>query len=153
MFKLAKTFHTELSEEEKEPYSLKNVKSNYFGYKHFGENAVNAKGTRGGSSTYNIQKPAPCTPARPQPPMFADEWDFLTAFAQDSHRIAMKLMRYIARACGIDEEVLLKLHEYGRPSGDHLRMMHYPADRNGESDQEAEVLHRLAEQGLAFVEF
>lgn len=125
-------------------YSLANVKSNYFGYKSFGSNAVNAKGTRGGNATYNIQKPSPGTPARPQPDLFVENWDKITGFCQDSHRIAVQLLRYISRACGMDEEVVAREHAYGEPSGDHLRMMFYSANRNGEIEAEKEDPRRIA---------
>lgn len=56
-----------------------------------------------------------------------DHLDLIRSFFRQSYDLCMKLLTYLARCFSIDENYFTDRHQFDLPSGNTLRLLHYPA--------------------------
>ena len=60
----------------------------------------------------------------------SDNYQILTRFHRDCYTLVMQLLTYLAQSFEIDVDYFTSRHQWELPSGDTLRLLHYPVVQN-----------------------
>lgn len=124
MFQLAKQFF-QLPMEVKEQHLITPENQ---GYVRRGQENLDSTNTKliDEKEAFNIRK---MVQADQLPACFvqADNYQLVTRFHRDCYNLAMQLLTYLAQSFDIDADYFTSRHLWEPPSGDTLRLLHYPA--------------------------
>ncbi|KAF2104569.1 Clavaminate synthase-like protein [Rhizodiscina lignyota] len=126
LFELMKDMYA-LPAEEKVKYD-RTAEGIYFGYKSFGRNILDKKGTRDRNEYWNVSKNDVLGDSEPQPnpDVIKEKRPLFASYVTHTHAITTLIMRILNDKLGLQPGTFAEWHRLHGPSGDQVRLIHVP---------------------------